>query len=441
MSYRAATPEEAVGDALARIASVNPRVNAVVETFDERAVEAARSAPQGPLRGLPVVIKDTFSLPWRAPLEGAGRAPGVVGPGSAAVYELLTRAGAIVVGVAHMHQLGIGGTGAIAADGPCRNPWDLDRVAGGSSSGSAVAVAASMVPVAIGTDGAGSIRIPAANCGVVGLKPTYGAVSRGGYSGTYSTMAAIGPMARDAANCRSVAEVLMDRTLAPPNGQLRVGVVAGELWEDVDPAVAALCRDAVEALRSAGAAVTTVRIDHMEHVLLSSVTRMTVERLPLITPAWMRQMSIGLDPTIRGILMARQLVTGNLLVRIDRVRAALRREMKRVFGEVDLLAWPTCPAVAASIDRPVVELPSGRRLAELAATRQCGLANLTGIPSISVPVGLAHGLPVGLVLHAAWDREDLLFDASERIERVTARAHVSLRPSVCAQGSKSAAER
>jgi Asp-tRNA(Asn)/Glu-tRNA(Gln) amidotransferase A subunit family amidase len=433
VSWGEQAPEAEVVRALARIEGLNPQVNAVIETFPERAVAAALSAPPGRLQGMPVVIKDTFALPWRSPREGMGQSPGIVGKGASALYRRLTEAGAAVVGVGNMHQLGIGSTGTVSHDGPCRNPWDLDRVPGGSSSGPAAAVASGMVPAAIGTDGAGSIRIPAAYCGLVGLKPTFGAVPREGYSGVYSTMAVIGPLTRDTPRCRRVAEALVGRPLAAPGGEVRIGIVGGELWDDVEPGVASLCRDALDALGSAGTGVSTVRVDHMEHALIASVTRMTIDRLPLIGPDWIERMGDDLDPTIRGILMSRQLVTGNLTSRIDRVRAALRREMRRVFGEIDLLAWPTVPGVAPRIERPVMDLPSGKMLADVASVRQGGLANLTGIPSVSVPVGLSEGLPASLMFHGAWGREDLLLDVAERLEQVTERQHVELRPPVVAR--------
>jgi Asp-tRNA(Asn)/Glu-tRNA(Gln) amidotransferase A subunit family amidase len=272
-----------------------------------------------------------------------------------------------------------------------------------------------MVSAAIGTDGAGSIRIPASYCGIVGLKPTWGAVSERGCTSSYSSMAVTGPMARNAEDCRIVAETLLGHSLSPTNRALRIGIVEGELWNDVEPDVARECRDALGRLEATGATVQQVELEHLQQVVICSVLKMSSERLPLIGPDWLEQMGDDLHPFVRGLLLARQLTTAPTIARIDRMRGALRRTLQTAFRSVDVLVWPTAPSIAPLVDHPVVDLPSGRTSVDLANVRHTGLANLTGVPAITVPCR-TNGMPVGLMAHAAWGREDLLFSFAERTE-------------------------
>ena len=176
-----ADPAELLDAALSRIEDRNPSVNAIVETFPEQSRQMLAEAPSGPLHGVPVAIKDEWPLPWRAERLGAAEYVGPAPrPGESGPYRALRDAGAVIVGVANMHEYGAGSTGHISAYGPARNPWDTDRCPGGSSSGPGAAVAARLVSGAVGADGVGSIRYPAAYCGLTGLKPTFGRVGDGG---------------------------------------------------------------------------------------------------------------------------------------------------------------------------------------------------------------------------------------------------------------------
>jgi Asp-tRNA(Asn)/Glu-tRNA(Gln) amidotransferase A subunit family amidase len=175
-------PGELLDAALARIGERNPALNAVVETFPERSREMLAAAPAGPLRGVPVVIKDEWPLPWRAQRFGAADLMAPTAPGESGPYRALRDAGAVVVGIGNMHELGAGSTGNTSVYGPARNPWDTERCPGGSSSGPAASVAARLVAGAVGADGLGSVRFPAAYCGLTGLKPTFGRSAMDGHT-------------------------------------------------------------------------------------------------------------------------------------------------------------------------------------------------------------------------------------------------------------------
>jgi Asp-tRNA(Asn)/Glu-tRNA(Gln) amidotransferase A subunit family amidase len=343
----------------------------------------------------------------------------------------------VIVGVANMHEYGAGSTGHVSAFGPTRNPWDTDRCSGGSSSGSGAAVAARLVGGAVGADGVGSIRYPAAYCGLTGLKPTFGASAMEGHHVAQTTTVVSGPLCRDAADCRLLGGVLMGRELeaGTPRG-LRIGVIPGELWDDCDPEVGAACRDAVEALCGATDGTTSeVDFAGRGHVLISSTLIGMTEELAEMTPERIAALGDEISLVARSLLRYRMLIPAAVIAKAQRVRTLVRRSLAELFKEVDVLAWPTVPAPAPPLDNPTVELPSGAYPADYANPRQAGIANLSGIPGISVPVGqTSMGLPIGLQLLGAWGREDLLLDAAETVERTNGRRWVDASPPLAGTG-------
>jgi aspartyl-tRNA(Asn)/glutamyl-tRNA(Gln) amidotransferase subunit A len=424
-------PTELLEEALARIEQRNPAINAVVDTFPERSREMLAAAPQGPLRGVPVVIKDEWPLPWRAQRFGAAEMPAPAAPGESGPYRALRDAGAIIVGVGNMHELGSGSTGNISFYGPAGNPWDPDRCPGGSSSGPAAAVAARLVAGAVGADGIGSVRFPAAYCGLTGLKPTFArAAMEGHHMAKVSTTIVSGPLCADAADARLLGSVLCGEALAAaePRG-LRIGVVRDNVSDDVAPAIGAACAEAIEALRrESGGELVEIELADLEPAALATVLIANTEGLGGVTPARLNSLDPELSPLGRGLLKYRMLLPAAAAVKAAQVRTLMRRRVAAAFEQVDLIAWPTVPAVAPPLQAPLVELPSGTLTADQANVRGAGLANLTGIPAISVPVGLSEGMPIGLQLQAAWGRDELLLDAAEALERANGRRWVDTLP-------------
>jgi Asp-tRNA(Asn)/Glu-tRNA(Gln) amidotransferase A subunit family amidase len=197
--------------------------------------------------------------------------------------------------------------------------------------------------------------------------------------------------------------------------------------------VAAACREALDGLCAAGVVPGGEHvIEGHEHVTVATILGNGLERLPSLSPEWFERMGPALHPNLAGLLKSRFVVPASAAMRIARLRTLLRHELARLFRSVDLLAWPAVPAVAPPIERPVVDLPSGRMSADMANVRQCGLANLTGIPAVSIPCGFDDGLPVGLMLHAPWGREDLLLAVAERFEAVSDRAFLDVEPPLAA---------
>jgi Asp-tRNA(Asn)/Glu-tRNA(Gln) amidotransferase A subunit family amidase len=425
---------ELLDAALARIEERNPAINAVVETFPERSREMLAAAPAGPLHGVPVVIKDEWPLPWRAQRFGAAEMMVPTAPGESGPYRALRDAGAVIVGVGNMHEAGASSTGNLSVYGPARNPWNPERCPGGSSSGPAAAVGARLTAGGIGADGIGSIRFPAAYCGLTGLKPTFGrSAMEGHHMAAVTTMIVSGPLCADAADCRLLGSALFGEELASgePSG-LRIGVLPGDLVAaDVAPEVREACEAAIEELRAAtGGEIVPVELPDLDASALAAVLIANGEGFGGVTPERLNDLSPELSPINRGFAKYRMLMPAAALAKSARVRTAMRRRLAALFEEVDLLAWPTAPAVAPPLEAPLVELPSGTTTADQANVRGAGLANLTGIPAISVPVGLSgDGMPIALQLQGPWGGDELLLDAAEALERANGRRWVdSLSP-------------
>lgn len=426
-----ADPAELLDQALARIEARNPALNAVVETFPERSREMLAAAPDGPLRGVPVVIKDEWPLPWRAQRFGAAEMLAPAAPGESGPYRALRDAGAVIVGVGNMHELGAGSTGALSVYGPAHNPWDPERCPGGSSSGPAAAVAARLTAGAVGADGLGSIRFPAAYCGLTGLKPTFGrAAMAGHHMAGRSTVIVSGPLCADAADARLLASVLYREPLAAAalSGP-RIGIVRDQVTDDVAPAVRDACEEGIRALvEETGGELVELELADIEPAALAAILIANTEGLAGLSPSRANRLDPELSPVARGLIKYRLLLPAAASVQAHQVRSLMRRRLADAFAAVDLIAWPTVPAVAPPLEAPLVDLPGGTRTADLANVRGGGLANLTGIPAISVPVGLSEGLPIGLQLQAAWGGDALLLDAAEALERSNGRRWVESLP-------------
>jgi Asp-tRNA(Asn)/Glu-tRNA(Gln) amidotransferase A subunit family amidase len=414
---------------LTRIEARDGELNSVVARFPEESRRMLDDAPPGPLHGVPIAVKDMFTLPWRAPRDGSPHEQ--LPKGESGVYRLLRDAGAVIVGVTNMHFWGGGSTGHLSAYGPVGNPWNTAHCGGGSSGGSAACVGARLTAGAVGSDGGGSVRLPAAYCGVTGLKGTYGSTPAEGYTHRFSSLGTGGPLARDAADARLLGEVLFDRMLAPGDAAgLRVGLVRSPFWEDVDPEIERACD---EALAAAGWATEELRLAGAEHSRAATVLRLTLEGLPSVHPHEIADA----DPLMRALVKYEKLLPARHLMKADRIRALLRRELKAAFEQVDLIAWPTVPAPSPPIADPTVKLPSGTSPADPANVGQTGIGNLSGIPGISVPVGThSSGLPMGLQLQAAWGRDSTLLDAAEHLERATDRQFVDAVPPIAAVAAR-----
>jgi aspartyl-tRNA(Asn)/glutamyl-tRNA(Gln) amidotransferase subunit A len=416
-------PRELLAATVARLEERDGALRSTPERYADEAAAMLAAAPRGPLHGVPLTLKDMFAVPWRG--AGMGARHVLVAPGESGAFRRLRDAGAVIVGLASMHELGLGTTGRVSPWGPVGNPWDPERCGGGSSGGSAAAVGARLVAGSVGSDSGGSTRLPAAWCGVTGLKVTFGAVPRDGYTSRNMTLSAPGVFGRDAGDARLLAEALLARPLPAGDGgaTLRVGVVRDPYWKDVAPGVAARCREALDA---AGWEVAELSLEWAGLAAAALAVRISAEALATFPTGLLDDV----DPLTRATLKYSMLFPAPALVRADRVRAAIRRWLVEAFARCDVLAWPAVPAPAPRIENPTVELPSGTSLADPPNVRQAAVANLAGVPGISLPAGFADDLPVGLQLLAPWNDEATLLRAAEHLERATDRAHVDATPPI-----------
>ena len=443
------TPEDVTHAALSAARALGartPSVGPVLEYADESARDDARAsgaryrrgAPLGRLDGVPIVIKEQTAVRGLSRRAGTTFLSGAPQAADATCVALLRRAGAIVLGTSPMTELGMSPLGQNAKRTLPRNPHGVDHVAGGSSTGSGVAVATGLVPFAIGADGGGSIRIPAAINGVFGIKPTWGRVSRHGDVMTGS-VGHVGPLASSSLDLARALEVIAHRdpfdaeTRGAPDvipgafvratGRgvrgLRIGIEESEM-ADASPDIAKACLEAVRALEREGAVVVPTRLPYARVAAPVGYMTISLEALAEVSAHW-RDDADTMSPDLQVTFAAVSQLRASDYVDAQRVRQGLRREVARAFETIDLLALPTIAKTAArATDR---EMQSG--FTDAAALdslcRFNFLANLTGLPAASAPVGKdAGGLPIGLQLVGdAWDEATVLA-ACAHLERIGA---------------------
>ena len=411
------SPREAVEHYLGRIAAVDPEVNAYITVrADEALVEAdalERSRERGPLWGVPVALKDVIDVAG-SPTTAASRILADHVPAEDShVVARLRRAGAVVLGKLNLHEFAYGALSTSPHFGPVRNPWSPERIAGGSSGGSGAAVAADLAAGTLGTDTAGSIRIPSCHCGVTGLRPSSGRVSNRGVVPVAPTFDTVGPVARTAEDCAlllaavaghdpgdpaSIAEPV------PPYGELidegirgrRIGVVT-TLLAGADPSIGATVEQALAVLRSLGAELVPIALPLLEH----AGTIQQAMQFPEATEVhreWLRTRLADYSGDVRARLLVGLFLPADVYETGQRARAAARDEVRRVFDELDLLAAPAMPVLPPRLGSETVELGGRETLYRLALIPYNSPWSLVGSPVASVPCGFVEELPVGLAL-------------------------------------------
>lgn len=416
---RSISPREVVDGYLARIEEANPSINAFITVLAREARAEARDAEyeigqgryRGPLHGIPFGAKDVFLTRAVRTTCGARTLSGFVPSVDAALITRLRGAGAILMGKLNLHEFAFGVTSENPHYGDVRNPLATDRIAGGSSGGSAAAVASGMVPLALGTDTGGSIRIPSALCGVAGLKPTFGRLSRRGVYPLCHSLDHPGLIAATAADlaialaaiddpARRQRDVPARRPVPSAAATDLDGVVIGVpdtyFFDQLDAIVAEQVRQALETLRGLGAVITPVSLPNLREtavaasVTLLSEAAMTLER-------WHRQSAAELGPDVRARLDLGAAISARQYLKAQHVRAMARRAFARVFEEIDVLVTPQLPITAPRLGATTVAAGDGVEAVPDALTRLTRIFNLAGIPAASVPCGRsADGLPVGL---------------------------------------------
>ena len=454
-----ASVEEVCRESLSRIETENARLNAFTlvarDSALERAREVDRDGGDGPLRGVPVAVKDNICVRGMPTTAASRILEGYRPPYDATVVSRLLAAGAVLVGKTNCDEFAMGSSTENSAWGVSRNPWDVERTPGGSSGGSAVAVAAGCVPVALGSDTGGSIRQPAAFCGLVGLKPTYGRVSRYGLLAFGSSLDQIGPLTRNVRDAAIVLNVIAgpdpaDSTSAdvPPSDftasldgrveGLRLGVPRHLLGEGVDAEVRALFDAAIERLRAEGASVHDVELPHARYAIpvyylvataeaSSNLARYDGVRYGFRSPRsdtlrhmYTRTRDEGFGPEVkRRIMLGTYVLSAGYYdayyLKAQQVRTLIRRDYDEAFAHVDVVVMPTTPTPAFRLGEKVDD-PLQMYLADVFTVS----ANLSGLPALSIPCGLtATGLPVGLQLTGRMFDENTLLRLGEAHQRLS----------------------
>ena len=426
---REVTARVVVERCLARIDELQPRLNAFIRVLHEDALrqadaldrELASGRDRGPLHGVPIAVKDLIDISG-VPTTAASRVrDGHVAAADAPVITRLRDAGAVLIGKTNLDEFAFGTTSENSAFGLVRNPVDPTRTPGGSSGGSAVAVATGMALAALGTDTGGSIRIPAAACGIVGLKPTLGEISTDGVVPLSTTFDHLGPFATTAADAAIVYRAMCGADLAvaiAPATQLRLAIPRGYLTDLLDAEIRARFDEVVGVLRNSGIAVTEIDVPHAAmapavYIHIHSSEGATYHAGTLdshgdrYTPVVRRRLEIG------------RYVLAQDYVRAMEGRARLTREVDAAVAGVHAIALPALPIPAPPIGAESVVIEGKEEPVRALMLRLTQLFNVTGHPAISLPCGaVSGGLPVGLQLVGHRHHTERLLSAASSVEAI-----------------------
>ncbi|WP_163574857.1 Asp-tRNA(Asn)/Glu-tRNA(Gln) amidotransferase subunit GatA [Halomonas faecis] len=454
------TSHELTQHLLSRIDCLDGELNSFITVTPDTALkaaeraDAARAAGQaGALTGLPLALKDIFCTQGVKTSAGSRMLDDFVSPYDATVVEKLADAGTVSLGKTNMDEFAMGSSNENSHYGPVKNPWDLTAVSGGSSGGSAAAVAAGLVPAAMGTDTGGSIRQPAAFCGITGLKPTYGRVSRYGMIAYASSLDQAGPLARTAEDCAlllnaiaghdlrdstSVARGVPDYTaeLDAPLAGLKIGLPKEYFGEGLDPTVAATVHEAIEVFETLGASVREVSLPHTHYAIpayyviapaeaSSNLSRFDGVRFGHrcddpkdLIDLYERTRAEGFGEEVkRRILIGTHTLSEGFFdayyKKAQQVRRLIRQDFLDAFEQVDVLMGPASPTPA--FDLGAKSDPVSMYLQDIYTIA----VNLAGIPGISVPAGFVDGRPVGLQVLGTHFAEERLLNVAHRFQQAT----------------------
>lgn len=398
---------------LDRIEALQRRLNCFTQILSDLALDQARRIDDdrragrgmGPLAGVPVAVKDIVDIAGTATTAGAHPAFHRQATADATLVARLRAAGAILIGKTNLHEFAYGVTNINPHHGPVRNPWDLARIPGGSSGGSAAAVAAGLCTGAVGTDTGGSIRIPAALCGVVGLKPTYGAVPLDGVVPLAWRLDHAGPLARSVRDAALLFHVMAAGPEPSPEPRpaasgevagMRVGLPRAVFWEKLDADIERLCASAVDGLRDLGVTVRDVEIPYASYAGSAAAVILSAEATA-VHERHLRTHPQDYGEDVRTRLLRGLFLSGTDYITAVRAQGFLRAAFLGAFEQVDVLIMPTTQVPASLIDEEPRSASRTSLAMSVELTRFTNLFNLTGLPGLSVPCGFTRsGLPAGL---------------------------------------------
>ncbi|MCU7804840.1 MAG: Asp-tRNA(Asn)/Glu-tRNA(Gln) amidotransferase subunit GatA [Candidatus Thiodiazotropha sp. (ex Lucinoma borealis)] len=446
---------------LQRIERLDKDLNALISTTQEQALAEAESADQaikagqaGPLTGIPIVQKDIFCTQGVKTSCGSKMLDNFISPYDATVVEKLKHAGVVSLGKANMDEFAMGSSNETSFYGPVHNPWDKGRVPGGSSGGSATAVAARLAVAATGTDTGGSIRQPAAFCGITGLKPTYGRISRFGMIAFASSLDQAGPMTRDAADAALMLQAMAgfdpkdstcanqpvpdySATLSDPLEGLKIGLPREYFGEGLDPAVAASVEAAIDHYKRLGAEVIDISLPNSGlavptyYVVAPAECSSNLSRFDGVRFGYRCQQPKDLEDLYKrsrgegfGAEVKRRIMIGTYALsagyydayylKAQKTRHLISDDFKQAFKTVDVIMGPTTPTPAFGLGEKVND-PVTMYLNDIYTIA----TNLAGLPGVSIPVEPVNGLPVGLQIIGNYFTEAKLLNVAHRFQQET----------------------
>jgi aspartyl-tRNA(Asn)/glutamyl-tRNA(Gln) amidotransferase subunit A len=428
------SPVELFNEAIERIHQLQPKLNSFITVTEEEGRKAATEAEseirkgqyRGPLHGIPISIKDLFATRGVRTTAGSKVLAQWVPDYDATAVARLHQAGMVLVGKTHMHEFAYGVTSDNPHYGPARNPWDPTRVPGGSSGGSAAAVASSQCTASLGSDSGGSIRTPAAVCGVVGLKPTYGRVSRYGAIPLAWSLDHVGPLTKSVEDAAIMLAAIAGPDPKDPSASsrpladyrqemrgsirgLRLGVPRQYFFEHVDPEIQKLVSAAIHQLESMGATLVEVDIPDLENCSAMEAHITLAEATSYHEP-YLNKQADDYGPGVRTNLEAGRYLLATDYVKSQRARTLLQRNFNQAFKHADVIVSPTLPALPPLVGEVWVQSGNLREHVIDAFLRFNIPFDLTGFPAISIPCGLGStGLPIGLqIAGKAFDETTVL---------------------------------
>jgi aspartyl-tRNA(Asn)/glutamyl-tRNA(Gln) amidotransferase subunit A len=434
------SPVELAESALNRINAVEPQIHAFATVTADLAMSQARAAGEeiaagkhrGPLHGIPLGVKDLYNTAGIATTSSSKVREHFIPDTNSAAVTALADAGMVMVGKTHTHEFAFG-----AVTPTTRNPWDVTTIPGGSSGGSGAAVASGSCLVALGSDTGGSVRIPAALCGTVGLKPTYGRASRFGVASLSWSLDHVGPLTRNVTDAALVLNAMAGFDSRDPGSVdlpvpdftsglergvkgLRIGIPVNFYTERVDPETSAAVATAVSVLEEQGAELVEVRVPRSESIRAAEWGIMMPEASAYHRNA-LRTTPELFTPEVRALLEIGETILATDYIDALRVRQLMKQEWQQMFADIDVLMAPSVAAPAVSADDPRVYWPDGTvEPATDAMVRLSAPANLTGLPAVSVPCGFsASGLPLGMQIIGGPFEESTILTVARTYELAT----------------------
>lgn len=426
---------------LDRAEKYNDTINAYIDITRNKALKMAKKADKdiaaggykGMYHGIPIGIKDNVYLKNETTTMGSKIHEDFIPDYDATIVERLKNTGAVFTGKLNMHEYAHGPTNNNPHFGACKNPWDLERIPGSSSGGSGAATIASMASASIGTDTGGSIRIPAASCGIVGLKPTYGRVSKHGVFPLAWSLDHVGPMTKTVKDAAGMLEIIAGydkhdssslkvpvenytTTIDKGVRDLVIGINEDYFFEKVDQDIEALIKGEIKKLESQGAKIEVVSIPALEYAEYSLMTTMITE------PAAVHHQNLVEQPEnfaadVRTLLQLGQLMPAVDYLQAQQYRYMVKEDFQKVFQKVDVLITPTTPFTAPFIGDEYGEVNGKKVDLNDEVVRFTGPGNITGLPSLSIPCGLKDGVPVGMQIMGNAFNESMVLRVGRAIEK------------------------